>query len=98
MARAPPQKIVYIGAKGALKNFLGWSAKNGFLIKYQKGDPLGWQVVESLREKASAPPPAPLLNLPLIRGKINIVSNWSTRKQCFANDNEKFSQKKLVKK
>ena len=33
------------------------SAKNGYLRSSKKGDPLGRQLVESLREEASAPPP-----------------------------------------
>ena len=58
------------GGGGFSKNFddlFFRSAKNGFLKKYQRGDPLGRQGVESLRG-ASAPPlnPPPPLNMTLI--------------------------------
>ena len=54
MARASPQKIVNIGAKGALRKIFGSVGQNGFIKKYQRGDPLGRQGVESLKG-ASAP-------------------------------------------
>ena len=59
----PPSKLVYIGA---FKQILGSVGQKWFLKKYQRGDPLGWQGVESLREGASAPPLNPLLYLHLV--------------------------------
>ena len=53
LARAPPSKLVYIGAKGAFRKFLGSVTKNGYFKIVQKGDSLGWQRVESLRKRAS---------------------------------------------
>ena len=47
-ARAPPSKLVYIGAKGPFEIFLGLSPKVNSSKKY-KGGPLGQQGVESLR-------------------------------------------------
>ena len=48
------------------KVFSGRSAKSGFLKKTQRGDPLGWQGVESLRGGggASAPKSAPDFQYP----------------------------------
>ena len=47
--RAPPSKLVYIGAQGAFRKFLGSMTKNGHLKIVQRGDPLGRKGVESLR-------------------------------------------------
>ena len=38
LARAPPSKIVYIGAQGAFRKFLGSVTKNGFFKIVQSGD------------------------------------------------------------
>ena len=43
----PPQKLVYIGAHGAFRKFLGSVAKYGYLKIVQRGDSLGRQGVES---------------------------------------------------
>ena len=48
-----PSKLVFIGA---FRKFLGSVTKNGFLKKYQRGDSLVWQGVESLRRGASPLP------------------------------------------
>ena len=57
MARAPPLKQVYIGAKGAFRKFLGSVTKYGYLKIVQRGDPLGRQAFESLRGGGVRPPP-----------------------------------------
>ena len=56
-----PSKLVYIRAEGAFRKILGSVGQNGFLKKYQRGDPLGWQGVESPRrvEASDSPPPPP---------------------------------------
>ena len=46
---APPSKLVYIGAKCAIRKILGSVAKNGYLKIVPRGGPLGRQGVESLR-------------------------------------------------
>ena len=57
-----PSKLVYIGAQGAFRKNLGSVGKNGFIKKYQRGEPLGRQGVESLRGGGGGGvrPPAPL--------------------------------------
>ena len=62
--RDPPSKLVYIGAEGAFKKIKGRPAKNWFLKKYQREDPLGRQWVESLR--GGRPP----LNPPLTATRV----------------------------
>ena len=42
----PSQNKYILAPKVPLKNFWGWSAKTGFLKKYQRGDPLSRQGVE----------------------------------------------------
>ena len=69
-ARAHPSKLVYIGAKGALKKVWGPSAKNGYLKVVQRGDSLGRQGVESL----------PTLNPPLFEGLSLNSSDTHTHK------------------
>ena len=62
-ARAPPSNLVYIGAKGAFRKILKpviqkWISRNS-----TKGDPLGQQGVESLRDGGPPPSLNPLLIL-----------------------------------
>ena len=74
---------IYCGAQGAFRKINGRSAKNGFLKKYQRGDPLGRQGVESLRggRLGRTPPP---LNPPLM-----LVA---TRSQKFPKKQSKFQK------
>ena len=62
--RAPTSYLVYIGAIGAFRTFLGSITKNGYWKIVQRGDLLGRQGVEFLRGRASAPLPksAPAAN------------------------------------
>ena len=54
---ALPQKLVFIGAKGAFKKTIfGYLAKNRYLKVLRRGDPLGWQWVESLMGGGVNPP------------------------------------------
>ena len=66
-----PSKLVYIGAKGAFRKILGSIGQNGFLKKYQRGDPLGRQGVESLR--GGRPPPPPPKSAPATTAKTTIT-------------------------
>ena len=56
LARAPPSKLVYIGTKGAFRKFLGSVTKSEYLIIAQREDPLGQEVVESLRKNRTPSP------------------------------------------
>ena len=55
--RALPQKLVYIGAQGIFRNFLGSIAKNGHL-KIYKGGPFGSAGGRIPKKEASHPNPS----------------------------------------
>ena len=76
--RAPPSKLVYIGAKGAFRKFKGPSAKNSYLKIVQRVDALGRQGAESLKERKTSAPPNPPLPLKAIKNW-----RWSRFKNVF---------------
>ena len=83
LARAPPSKLVYIGADGAFKKTLGSVAKNGYL-KIYKGYLLGRHGVEFQRKCPQAPPPpesAPAWNILSQNYKLEI--EWKFRNTPF---------------
>ena len=57
--RAPPQKLVYVGAEGPLGKNLEYLTKKYISLNSTKGDPLGRQGVESLRGKRRTVRPQP---------------------------------------
>ena len=76
-ARAPPSKLVYIGAEGAFTTILG-SVKIG--QNSSKGDIFGWQGVESLMGGVPPKSAPDLRYLALLSDVSTLLVEWKGKK------------------